>query len=152
MACAPPTGKGSMKPGENRGSETRIPARRQECPARRQEVETFTTHRAGTSLHGSFTDSTAVASAVVLCYYENTFCRKSQVRNGGPQHIGLSTVHTDACKHRDDAEWKTLELTYRNPGLLAHLNIRVKASRRAIPHPLRSAGKCPTMVQATGTG
>lgn len=44
MACAPPTGTGSMEPGENGGrSETRIPS----CCARRQEAETFTTHWQG---------------------------------------------------------------------------------------------------------
>lgn len=87
-----------------------------------------------------------MASAVLLCYYENIFCRKSQVQNGSPQHTGLNTVY------RDDTEWKALELMYQNPGLLAHLNIRVKASRRATPHPLSSAGKCPTVAQAAGTG
>lgn len=64
MACAPPTGTGSMEPGENIGrSETGRPS----CRARRQEAETFTTHRARASLHVSFTESAAVWLLLFFC-------------------------------------------------------------------------------------
>lgn len=67
-------------------------------------------------------------------------------------HWAESAVHTGTYNHRDDTEGKPLEQWSRNPGLLAHLKVRIEALRRAIPHLLRSAGRCPTVAQTIGAG